>query len=62
MAITKQDYRYVHNTLNKTQNYQGDNELKIGVKVSNLLPSMTDENIFNRSYSNYYGMAEQRIG
>lgn len=62
MAITKQDYRYVHNTLNKTQNYQGDNELKIGVKVSNLLPSMTDENIFNRSYSNYYGMAEQRTG
>lgn len=55
MAITRQDYKYVHNTLDIRSNKQSDGSLGVGSIVKNLLPELCQENIYNPNYTEYYG-------
>lgn len=55
MAITRQDYKYVHNTLDRRVNKQSDGSLSVGSVVKNLLPELRQENIYNPNYTEYYG-------
>ena len=55
MAITRQDYKYVHNTLDRRENKQSDGSLGVGSVVKNLLPELRQENIYNPNYTEYYG-------
>lgn len=55
MAITRQDYKYVHNTLDMRSNKQSDGSLGVGSIVKNLLPELCQENIYNPNYTEYYG-------
>lgn len=55
MAMTREDYKYVHNTLGGITNKIDDGTLKIGSKVNNLLLELSDENIYNANYPEYYG-------
>ena len=55
MAIDREDYQYIHNSLSKNSIASNDNSLKVGSKVKNLLVELKDENIWNRDFQDYYG-------
>ena len=58
MAITRQDYQYVHNTLNKTNNIQSDGVIGIGSYVNNLVPDLSENNIYSPYLSDNPGSKE----
>ena len=55
MAIDRKDYQYIHNTLEKKSIASNDNTLKVGSKVKNLLLELSEENIWNGDFRDYYG-------
>ena len=55
MAIDRKDYQYIHNTLDKKSIASNDNTLKVGSKVKNLLLELSEENIWNGDFQDYYG-------
>ena len=55
MAIDRKDYQYIHNTLEKKSIASNDNTLKVGSKVKNLLLELSEENIWNGDFQDYYG-------
>ena len=59
MAINRQDYQYIRNTIPGQQNQISDGSLGIGSKVTNLLLELKEENIFNPNYTLYYGTLEE---
>ena len=56
MAITRQDYKTIKNTLVGLGTKQDDGALKEGSSVLNLLPDLDESSIYNPSYSDYYGV------
>ena len=61
MAITRQDYQYIHNTLEKSSNINSNSRLKIGSQIENLLPEVKEENIWNSDFQDYYGSEKPNI-
>ena len=55
MAIDRKDYQYIHNTLEKKSIASNDNTLKVGSQVKNLLLELSEENIWNGDFQDYYG-------
>lgn len=56
MAITRQDYKFIHNTLEKGSGKQDDGELKLGAVVKNLITDLSLENIINMECPEYYSV------
>jgi hypothetical protein len=59
MAINRQDYQYIRNTIPGQQNQISDGSLGVGSKVTNLLLELKEENIFNPNYAEYYGSIDE---
>lgn len=55
MAINRQDYQYIRNTIPGQQNKISDGSLGIGSKVTNLLLEINENNVYNPDYADYYG-------
>lgn len=55
MAINRQDYQYIRNTLPEKENIIGDDSLTIGSKVNNLVVDLNKNTISNPYYIDYYG-------
>lgn len=55
MAINRQDYQYIRNTIPGQQNKISDGTLEVGVTVKNLVPELSDKNVFNPNYPEFYG-------
>lgn len=60
MAINRQDYQYIRNTIPGQQNPLSSNKLGIGVTVRNLVAEMTQSSIYNPNYVDYYGRQSMR--
>ena len=56
MAMNRQDYNYIHNSLGKTQLQQDNGELKIGSVVKNLVVDINNKTLYNPAYTEYYGV------
>ena len=55
MAITRQDYQYIRNTLPNGTSKNSDGTLTIGETVTNLVPELSEKNLYNPNYTDYYG-------
>lgn len=55
MAINRQDYQYIRNTLPTNKNKMSDGSLGIGVQVQNLIVELNQDNVFNQYYPEFYG-------
>ena len=53
MAINRLDYKYVHNTLPTSKEDISDRNLKVGSKVENLLPVLSDDTVYNPELDYY---------
>ena len=53
MAINRQDYQYVYNTLPSEKIPQDDGTLKVGAVVENLLPLLGDDTVYNPELDYY---------
>lgn len=62
MAINRQDYQYIRNTIPGQQNKISNGVLAVGEKVTNLLPELKETNIYNPNYTEYYGSLESNTG
>lgn len=49
------NYKYIYNTLEKPSTISTDNTLKVGSKVKNLLIELSDETVWNKNFTEYYG-------
>ena len=60
MAINRQDYQYVYNTLPSEKIPQDDGTLKVGAVVENLLPRLSDDTVYNPELDYYAGRDSSR--
>lgn len=59
MAITRNDYKYIHNTLGKKQtSIADDGKLKLGAGVKNLLTPLDSNHLYNPVFSEFYPTIE----
>ena len=61
MAITRQDYKYIHNTFGVGSDQQKTNKMQVGYCVTNLLAELSESNIYNPLFPEYYGVIEKPI-
>lgn len=54
MAINRQDYQYIRNTIPGQQNKKSDSSLGIGEKISNIVVDLNQTNVHNSFYEEYY--------
>ena len=59
MAISRNDYKYIHNTLGKKQtSIADDGKLKLGAGIKNLLTPLDSNHLYNPVFSNFYPTIE----
>lgn len=59
MAITRNDYKYIHNTLPKREVERDDGTLKVGAAVKNLITPLNDATVYNPSFPEFYPEVEK---
>jgi hypothetical protein len=59
MAITRNDYKYIHNTLGKKQtSIADDGKLKLGAGIKNLLTPLDSDHLYNPVFGDFYPTIE----